>query len=177
VAHASNSEPFPAIIAPLPSASKGVSNDLMTLISDAVRDDRWRPIWINRADSQLPIIFVVDAPRESSQDQAWSSEAASCLIVRPFGTWDQARPSQAAERDRRVSRSRRRCREHLWAKVAATETVILNTQAQSVGDVIAKLKVALLHSGADGWVDDALLSNDDATLFAGQTNWTCPIDW
>ena len=66
--------------------------------------------------------------------------------------------------------------EHLWAKVAATETVILNTQAQSVGDVIAKLKVALLHSGADGWVDDALLSNDDATLFAGQTNWTCPID-
>ena len=56
--------------------------------------------------------------------------------------------------------------EHLWAKVSATETVILNTAAQSVGDVIAKLKVALLHSGADGWVDEALLANDDATLFA-----------
>lgn len=56
--------------------------------------------------------------------------------------------------------------EHLWAKISTAETIILDNPAQTVRDVIAKLKVSLLHSGADGWVDAALIEDNDDTLFA-----------
>jgi len=56
--------------------------------------------------------------------------------------------------------------EHLWAKISTAETIILDNPALTVRDVIAKLKVSLLHSGADGWVDAALIADDDETLIA-----------
>ena len=55
--------------------------------------------------------------------------------------------------------------EHLWAQINRTEQAILDQPAKALDDVIAKLKVALLHMGSDRWVEGALVHDDHATLF------------
>ena len=54
----------------------------------------------------------------------------------------------------------------LWAIISKAEDAILKGIAKSPEDVIAKLKVALLHSGSEAWVDAALIDDDHVTLFA-----------
>jgi len=55
--------------------------------------------------------------------------------------------------------------EHIWAQVNRTEQAILDQRATALDDVIAKLKVALLHMGSERWVEGALVHDDHETLF------------
>lgn len=55
---------------------------------------------------------------------------------------------------------------HLWEQVNDAETAILTQEATSIGDVIAKLNVALIHSDIGDWGESALIANDHSALFA-----------
>jgi hypothetical protein len=54
------------------------------------------------------------------------------------------------------------------------ETSILKEEARTPADVIAKLKVALLHMSTDGWVDIALAADDHETLLARESELDFP---